>query len=108
MISVFYPTDHLSLDESRAILLLAKEKCRRWWVDKLDCSESLCRQKVEVSFDEIMQKFDSTCLFNVIHRNNIEDYLEVGFCTVGSVVDHFLWIIIDPIHIPEFKILCRK
>lgn len=103
MQSTFYPTNQLSLDERVAILMLAKEKCYQWWVDKLDCRESFHRQKTEMSFEEIMGQFNDRCGFNMIYRQfDHEKYLEVSFRTM-SPVDYFLWLLVDVCYIPEFE-----
>ncbi len=91
----FFPVQHLILEQRRAICEKAKEICQHWWVDELDCKKSFIRQKVEMSFDEIMKKFVEGTHFTIIHRkNDIEDFLEIGFRT-GKVTDYFLWIILD-------------
>jgi len=49
-----------------------------------------------MSFEEIMAKFDQRCHFAVIRRrSHLEDYLEVGFSTVGIGPDYFLWVMLN-------------
>ena len=86
----------------------AKDLCFKWWVDKLDCSESFLRQIIEMPFEEIMNKLDDRSHFSVIYRKNFnEDYLEVGFRTLSYTniveqIDYFLWILIDNDKSKEF------
>ena len=104
MTSRFYRTEHLSLAEKRALCERARELCFTWWADKLDCSESWCRQKVGMSWDEILAKLTNRSHFSVIHRQlEPENHLEVGFRSMdpASRVDYFLWINVAPEHIPE-------
>lgn len=99
---MMYNTLRLSLDQKIKLLQRGKELCETWWVDILDCSKSFCRQKIDMSFEEIMSKYDGSHLA-VIHRNlHPENHLEVGFRISEGSVDYFLFIILDPKHIPEF------
>lgn len=103
----YIKTNSLSIDQKRNILLLAKEKCYEWRVDILDCSVSFFRQKIDMSFDEIMGKFNDSCFFSVIHRNFPPDnYLEIGFSTMRTP-EYFLWIYLDIEHIEKFELLCK-
>lgn len=98
-----YRTLHLSIEEKIDLLRRAMQVCEHWWVDILDCSKSWCRQKIDMSFDEIMSMYDGSHL-SVIHRDLFpENHLEIGF-RIGEPLgpDYFLWIILDPKHIPEF------
>lgn len=100
----FYDTSGLSLEEKLAILDGAKEKADRWWVDILDCSVSIRRQKIEMSYEEIKNKLANDSHFVIIHRNNspVEDHLEIGFSTMGAEPNYYLWIYLDVKYIPEF------
>lgn len=101
----FVPIQHLTIEQRRKICALAKEECRRWWVDKLDCSVSIARQLVEMSFEDIMAKLDERCHFVIIHRNTWgDDYLEIGFSTIGKEPAYFLWIILDPEYLDWAKL----
>ena len=94
---IFYDTIKVSRAEQERLLRKAHSICSEWWLDKLDCSESYMRQKVEgASFEEAMRHFGERALMNVIHRRAFipldEPHLEVGFRSMESPVDYFLWI----------------
>ena len=100
----FYETSNLSLDEKLNLFRKAKEKCVHWWVDVLDCSKSFARQRIEMSFDDILQKLNDDAYVTVIHRRNpvgTTEYLEIGFGTMTSL-NYFLWVILDIEHLEEF------
>jgi len=71
----------------------------------LDCDKSLHRLPIEVDFEEYLLHLDDPkVFFTVIWRMTLEpSYLEVSFRTMDSVeaVDYFLWINVEPQHIPE-------
>ena len=101
-----YHTDNLTLDEKRQMIVEAHQKCFEWWVDILDCAKSFRRQKIEMSFEEILKKLDDKCYFTVIHRFprgliREEQYLEIGFSTWGEP-SYFLWVLVDVKHLAEF------
>lgn len=96
-----YDTHDLTIEQKVDILHRAKAVCYNWWVDILDCSKSFHRQKIEMSFEEIMAKFDDRSFFVIIHRTFHENYLEIGFSTMDTP-DYFLWMMLDPKYIPEF------
>jgi len=95
---IFYDTSKLSYSEQEALLRKAHSICDRWWFDKLDCSISFAREQVKnISFEEAMEHFVEGALMNVIERNQIlldKPCLEVGFRSMESPVDYFLWIIV--------------
>ncbi len=105
---IFYNTDKLTHSEQEKLLRKAYSICDKWWFDKLDCRESFARQRVEeISFEEAMTHFVKGAKMVVIQRQHMlycEDkpYLEVGFCSMQSPVDYFLWIIVDLKHKHEF------
>jgi hypothetical protein len=88
---IFYNIRHLTLSEKEMILNEAYTLRERWWVDILDCNISFARQKVEMSYNDIMLKFQEKSHFVVIHRKCFENYGEIGFCTLKSP-EYFLWI----------------
>jgi len=88
---IHYNTESLSLQEKADLLIAAHAVCSYWWVDKLDCTVSYCRQKIEMPFDEIRGHLTERCHFVVIHRRGfVKPHLEVGFCTMG-LISYFLW-----------------
>ena len=94
---VFYDTDRLSHEQQEALLRKAHDICETWWFDKLDCSESPARQRLqEISFEEAMGHFVDGSLTRVIHRKPLirtdEPHLQVVFRSMEIPVDHFLWI----------------
>ena len=96
---IFYETAKLSRSEQEIMLRKAHSICERWCFDKLDCLESFARQQVKgISFEDAMGHFVEGALMNVIHRRQIlpldEPHLEVGFRSMESPVDYFLWIIV--------------
>jgi hypothetical protein len=96
---IFYDTSKLSRSEQEAKLRKAYSICERWWFDKLDCRESIARQRVkDISFEDAMEHFVKGSLMVVIHRRYViamdEPYLEVGFRSMESPIDYFLWIIV--------------
>ena len=97
-----YNTRTLSLDDKKSICHKAKGKCDKWWVDILDCDKSFCRQKIEMSFDDIMAKLDQKCHFGIHSNTNSENYLEIGFSTMNLGPDYFLWIQLDVKYLDEF------
>ena len=97
--NISYDMSSLSRTEQERLLRKAHSMCQEWWFDKLDCSESWARQRVkDISFEEAMSHFGKSALTNVIHRRQIvpidPPHLEVGFRSMESPVDHFLWIIV--------------
>ena len=66
--NIFYNTDNLSLSIKTEICDWAKERCFEWWVDELDTNKSFARQKVKMSYEDIMKMLDNKCHFVVIYR----------------------------------------
>ena len=96
---IFYDTAKLSRSEKEALLHKALSICERWWFDKLDCRESFARQRLkDISFEDAMDYFTEGALMFVIHRQQIipmdEPHLEVGFRSMESPIDYFLWVIV--------------
>ena len=94
---IFYDVSELTLEKRIDIIKKAFSLKTTWWVDILDCKKSFRRKCIEMSFEEIMKKFDEKCHFVVIHRQgNFRfegDFIEVGFCTINvNEPDYFLWI----------------
>lgn len=102
MQSIFYDVSSLSEDDKLILLAEAKRKNSNWWVDKLDCAKSFSREPIKMSFDNIIKKLDETAHFVVIKRyDHIENkyYGEIGFSTMGSNVNYFLFIYLKEIHL---------
>jgi len=102
----FFRIDKLSLNEKKSLLLDCKELSYEWWVDKLDCSKSLARQKIDFSFEAILEKLSDKAHVVVIDRGRWGDYdnrehFEVGFCSMESPIDYFLFIEIDSDKMPQ-------
>ena len=111
----FYKTQDLSLDTKLKIINDAHSQCYEWSVDKLDCNESFARQRIEMSFEDIMEKFNDKAHFVVIHRKGHHHdrgypdpgdgwnrwHLEVGF-RVMSGIDYFLWVYVSEDKVEEF------
>lgn len=105
--NVFYNTRDWTLEQKRAALLRGKELAYEWWTDKLDCSISSSRQRIDMSFEEIMAMLDQECHFVIIHRKGYLQnrdsgwnrwHVELGFCTMAGV-SYYLWINVEEQHI---------
>jgi hypothetical protein len=94
----FYNIRELSLAQKTAIIKDCKEICFHWWTDKLDCSVSWARQRIDLTFEEIMAKFDNSAHFVVIDRKfhmlDEKKHFEIGF-SATSVIDYFLFIWVE-------------
>lgn len=105
MIDQFFITQDLSFECKRNILIKAKSFAYNWWVDILDCSKSITRKKIEMSFDEILNKFVINSHFVIkicsIDYNTEQPYLEIGFCTMSDP-SYYLWLCLDLKHLPYF------
>lgn len=108
--SIFYDVYNKSPDVQKEIFKEAKANCYMWQHDILDCTKSFSRQNVvtstvrtnEDTFDEVMSHFDSGCHTVFIDRQgygpiNKRECWEIGFCTIGPGIDHFLFIHVDPV-----------
>ena len=89
MRDIFYDVKNLSLKDRRNLMKLAKAYSLEWWVDELDCSKSFTRQKIDMSFEEVLKKFKLSSHFIVVIRNG--EYGEIAFSTLKEP-DYFLWI----------------
>jgi len=95
---VFYNVRKLTLEDKVDLLNTAYGIADEWWVDILDCSKSYARQKIEMDFETIMEKFSDSAYFVFIHRRYIDNYLEIGFSAMLTP-DYFLWLHLDKKHI---------
>lgn len=94
---IFYDHKHLTKEQKIELMQEAKPLVFEWWVDILDCKVSFHRQRIEMSFEEIMDKFTDKCHFVFIHRRGHiydNDYIETGFCTFGQP-EYFLWLHVE-------------
>jgi hypothetical protein len=101
--NVHYDTHGLTFEQRVALLRAAKEDAAHWWVDKLGGADAAVRRQVDMTFEDIMAKFEPNSHFVFIYRRGYTErrrdptsawhwYLEVGFCTMGRGVDHYLWL----------------
>jgi len=95
------------MDRSEKIAFLreCEEACYKWWADKLDCSESWSRQKIDCSFDEILDHLTNNAHFVVINRGvwgsfDNREHFEIGFRSMEDPVDYFLFIEVDSCKMP--------
>ena len=110
---IFYDVDSLTFDQRKTLLKEAYKIAKNFRVDILDCSVSWARQKIDMSFKEIMKKYDTKCHTVVIYRRGFfkEEYIgEIAFTTMTGV-SYYLWIYVtkenlDKI-IKEYK-LCQR
>ena len=79
-----------------------KEISYDWRADILDCSVSIRRQRFNCTFDEILSYLDENTRVVVIDRGTWNgplgeerEHFEVGFRTMTSNPDYFLFIQVD-------------
>lgn len=103
---IFYDVSSLDIKQKISILNNAKENATKWWVDKLDCSESWSRQKINMSFEDILKKFKKAKRhhFVVIQRFRLTTFGEIGF-SLKEDVEYFLWIYVS---LHDFEKLIKK
>jgi hypothetical protein len=79
----------------------AMKVSNNWWVDILT-SKSIARERIDMSFEEVLEKIGDRTYFTFILRyppTKEEPYLEVGFRTMCSLpYEYFLWIHCDLNH----------
>ena len=118
MNNIFYTREDMKLDDKVNIINFCKDICYNWWVDKLDCNQSFMREKIDMSFSSIMEKFDNSSHFVIIHREGIQNIepsrLEVGFSTddIKNNLSYFLWIEVEenkiPLIVDKYDLIVRK
>jgi hypothetical protein len=105
MNDIFFDTRNFSYIKKRNILMTAKSLCYDWWVDIKGNETKYYRKKIEMSFSEVMKKFNPDCHFSIIHRwidfTTQKPYLEIGFCTLTEP-EYFLCLYLDESHLPYF------
>lgn len=110
---IFYETGSLSLDQKKNLLKEMRDRSIDWHVDILNCSISWARRKIEMKFEEILDKLLDDSHFVFIHRKGFKDakgnplpgeyLLEAGFSTMDYNPDtYYLWIYCDSKEIPYF------
>jgi len=104
---VFYDTRRLSIDEKVDLLKDCREVSYEWWADRLDCSVSVARQKIDCSFEDILDRLKEDTHFVVIDRGvwgslfgEDREHFEIAFRTMDSYVDYFLFIEVDSENMP--------
>ncbi len=91
---IFYEVNLLTTKQKKEICQFAYDNNIDFWVDWKD-AEHWVRQRIEMSFEEIMRKLNRKCHFVIIHRRGYRPHEfcgEVGFCTMITKVDYFLWL----------------
>ena len=95
---IFYNTQELTLAQKIALIKDCMAICFNWWADKLDCSVSLARQRIDFTFDEIMEKFNNDAHFVVVdrkfHMTFEKKHFEIVFRTMTGI-SYFLWIQVE-------------
>ena len=108
MYDVFYDIKQLKLSGRMALLNDANMLATNVFVDKLDVKTSYSRQRTNLTYNDIMLKFDKKCHMVVIHRNNnfINGNVgEIGFCTLAKDIDYFLFMYLP---IDKLEIIINK
>ncbi|MCK9273385.1 hypothetical protein M0P65_07655 [Candidatus Gracilibacteria bacterium] len=112
---IFYTTEHLSFCEKNTILNDAIDTSYLWWVDILDCNVSFSREKINMSIEQIMSKFNDRCHFVIIYRRGYEKpfHGEIGFSTLDNNKNtYFLFIYLNEEKfyelIKKYKLIERK
>lgn len=73
----------------------------KFWLDRLNCSESFCRQLVEgATFEDAMRHHNDRNVPNCIVRESLRDgepkHFEIGFSTITCNPDeYYLYLIVD-------------
>ena len=111
---IFYDTTHLSIEEKKNLLLDAKAKSFRWWIDKHN--EYSIRKRVHrARFNKMLERLNNKSHFVFIERggfineNNKHNkslgrfIIETGFCTMTEPDgDYFLFIDLHKKHLKYF------
>ena len=80
------------------ILRKAKDICLRWRVDILDCSKSFFREKLDIDFEEAINKLDENRFLSltiIIRDIQDENHIEICLNDMGVDVQYFIWIYLD-------------
>ena len=97
----FYNVEGLSLDQKVSLLTDCKDISYKWWTDQLDCSVSIARQRIDCSFEAMLERLKEDTHIVVIDRGTFgsfgdnKEHFEIGFRTMDSPVDYFLFIEVE-------------
>lgn len=98
----FYSLSHLDLKRKEELIRESQMLSFEYYIDEKD--ENYRRIPSKTTFDEMIQKMSSKCHYVFIERNIVygkeNEYLEIGFCTMGEELpgDWFLFIKVDMKH----------
>ncbi len=82
--NAIYHKKDLSIDKQKTLLTEAYEKTIGWDAWVLDCNISWARKSLDISFEEMLLKFDRMSHFTFILRDKPESHYELG---ISSVTD---------------------
>ena len=104
---VCYNTNNLSMVEKRSLLIDCRDISYAWQADVLDCSISYSRRYFDCTFDEILCYLNESAYVFVINRgiwnalvNGNREHFEIGFRSMSSPIDYFLFIQVDSDKMP--------
>jgi len=104
---IFYSIKDLSMEEKASMLRDCKEISYDWRADILDCSFSIRRQRLNCTFEKILSYLDEDTRVVVIDRGKWNsplgedrEHFEIGFRTMTSFPDYFLFIQVDTDKMP--------
>jgi len=104
---IFYETKHLNVDEKASMFRDCMKASYDWHADTLNCSISLARHCLNCSFEEILNSLKANTHVVVIDRGTWggppgedREHFEIGFRTMDSPVDYFLFIQVDSDKMP--------
>ena len=102
---VFYELPNDTLENKINVINWAKKNSFDWCVDILNCNISWVRKRIEMSWEDILEKFNDDCFFRIIYRKgyvnwkNNKNYtdtwcLNIVFRTTSiNNEEYFLWIL---------------
>ena len=108
---IHYNVKNLPLEEKKDLMKKAFDLKYNWWVDKLDCKDSFSRQKIDMSFEEVMGHLTEKAFVTLINRKERypdPENLEIGFCSMEIPVEYFLWIQVPMSEKDQFKEYMQK
>ena len=97
--AVLYEESQLLSNQSKInILRKVKEICLRWRVDILDCSKSFFREKLDIDFEEAINKLDKNVFYfltTIIRDICDKNHIEICLNDMGIDVQYFIWVYLD-------------